>query len=177
MLAAASPSGPSWDLDLDKTPSCDAKRSSSPCNSPQRTVSSIGQYLYFHSPLVGGGQGNICGRPRKLISGSFPERKQHVRYSDHFKRNPENRASERCQARLSRQRARQQGRQQTFLGCTEAEIACLLAKWSPARAGFCFQEVFMSIQTPSRVRDWLVPPIIVPLFLGLVILGSVIWRW
>jgi hypothetical protein len=52
-----------------------------------------------------------------------------------------------------------------------------LAKWSPARAGFCFQEVFMSIKTPSRVRDWLVPPIIVPLFLGLVILGSVIWRW
>ena len=26
----------------------------------------------------------------------------------------------------------------------------------------------MSLQTPSRVREWLVPPIVIPLFFGLV---------
>lgn len=34
----------------------------------------------------------------------------------------------------------------------------------------------MSLQTPFRFRDWLVPPIVVPLFLGLVIIGAVILR-
>jgi hypothetical protein len=34
----------------------------------------------------------------------------------------------------------------------------------------------MLLQTPFRLRDWLVPPIVVPLFLGLVILGAVLLR-
>lgn len=42
--------------------------------------------------------------------------------------------------------------------------------------GFFSREVTMSLQSPFRLRDWLVPPIVVPLFLGLVILGAVLLR-
>jgi hypothetical protein len=35
----------------------------------------------------------------------------------------------------------------------------------------------MSDTLKFDLRDWLVPPILVPLFLGLLIAGSVIIRW
>ena len=35
----------------------------------------------------------------------------------------------------------------------------------------------MSNHTPFRFRDWLVPPIVVPILLGLVIVTSIILRW
>ena len=31
----------------------------------------------------------------------------------------------------------------------------------------------MPIPTQFRLRDWLVPPIVVPLFLGLIVLGAI----
>jgi hypothetical protein len=37
--------------------------------------------------------------------------------------------------------------------------------------------VSMSDTLKFDLRDWLVPPILVPLFLGLLIAGSVIIRW
>ena len=41
---------------------------------------------------------------------------------------------------------------------------------------FFYRDAIMSLQTPFRLRDSLVPPIVVPLFLGFVVLAAVILR-